>query len=229
MKRRKIGVLYSGGLDSAALVGRLIKRGYDVWPVYVRCGLPWEKVELFWAKKYLASLRSPRLKPLLTAHVSLEGAYAHNWSQTGSTPDADSGDAEVFLPARNLLLNIKALLALSGKNVWHLAIATLRGNPFPDATENFFKTFEKILSQSFRRRIRISAPFRKSTKRQILRGGKDLPLHLSFSCINPQGNRHCGHCNKCAERQKGFREAGLADKTRYASGAPKVYNRLTIS
>ena len=26
---------------------------------------------------------------------------------------------------------------------------------------------------------------------------------------------HCGQCNKCAERQKGFRDAGVRDQNRY--------------
>jgi 7-cyano-7-deazaguanine synthase len=45
--------------------------------------------------------------------------------------------------------------------------------------------------------------------------GKELPLHLTFSCINPTQGVHCGTCNKCAERRKGFRDAGLADDTAY--------------
>jgi 7-cyano-7-deazaguanine synthase len=32
------------------------------------------------------------------------------------------------------------------------------------------------------------------------------------------GERHCGRCNKCAERRKAFADAGIADGTPYASG-----------
>jgi 7-cyano-7-deazaguanine synthase in queuosine biosynthesis len=28
---------------------------------------------------------------------------------------------------------------------------------------------------------------------------------------------HCGQCNKCAERHKGFAEAGVEDRTLYAA------------
>ena len=47
--------------------------------------------------------------------------------------------------------------------------------------------------------------------------GKNLPLHLTFSCIRPVDGMHCGECNKCAERRKGFADAGVRDLTRYAT------------
>ncbi len=215
MKGRRIGVLYSGGLDSSALIGELLKQGHEITPVYIQCGLPWEKSEKKWAKKFLRALGTRKVRPLLTVRLLLEGAYASNWSFTGRTPNAHSTDDKVFLPARNLLLIIKALLALSSKNVWRLALATLKGNPFPDATPKFFLTAEKLLKKSFRHAIKIDVPFRNSTKMMILRKNPDLPLHLSFSCINPKNNRHCGLCNKCAERKKAFRAAGRVDKTTY--------------
>jgi 7-cyano-7-deazaguanine synthase len=51
-----------------------------------------------------------------------------------------------------------------------------------------------------------------------MRLGRDLPLELTFSCIRPVRDQHCGDCNKCAERQLAFRNAGLADRTPYARG-----------
>ena len=216
-RAKRIGVLFSGGLDSAVLVGQLLKQGCEVWPIYISCGLPWEKAERYWAHRFLRKIRSKNLKPLLPVRLLLEGAYKKNWSQTGKTPSAKSNDEEVFLPGRNLLLITKSLLALSSKNIWSLALATLKGNPFPDATVAYFKATEKLLSKSFLRGVKISAPFRKFSKTQVLRSNRDLPLHLSFSCISPMGRLHCGTCNKCAERQRAFRAARVSDPTRYAA------------
>ena len=53
-------------------------------------------------------------------------------------------------------------------------------------------------------------------KRDVLRRGAGLPLEHTFSCLRPAGGRHCGRCNKCAERRAGFRDAGVPDPTRYA-------------
>ena len=52
-------------------------------------------------------------------------------------------------------------------------------------------------------------------KVEVMRLGRGLPLELTFSCIQPREEGHCGRCNKCAERQHAFREAQLSDPTRY--------------
>lgn len=204
-----IGVLYSGGLDSSALICHLLSHGHTVWPVYVQSSLSWEKTELYWAQRFLKSIRSKKLKPLIKVRLLLENAYEKNWSRTGKTPGANSSDRDVFLPARNLLLITKALLVLTSKDVWALALGTLKGNPFPDATPNYFFQVEKLLGQSFRHPIKILTPFRDKTKKAVMQENRDCPFHLSFSCINPKEIRHCGKCNKCAERQRAFKELGL--------------------
>ena len=63
--------------------------------------------------------------------------------------------------------------------------------------------------------LRLIRPFESLRKADVLARGRHLPLHLTFSCINPIDGRHCGGCNKCAERKKGFRDAGLIDRTVY--------------
>jgi 7-cyano-7-deazaguanine synthase len=213
---RSVGVLCSGGLDSAALVAHFLERRVDVWPVYVRSGLPWESKEIAGAERFLKQVTAPRLKPLAFVTLNLEQAYDSNWSRTGRTPDADSPDSDVFLPARNLLLTTKCLLLLSSVGVYDLAIATLKGNPFPDARPAYFRMLEKVLGAGFRRSVRIHAPFLRRTKAQIIRALGRYPLHLSMSCISPKGDLHCGTCNKCAERRRAFQEAGVKDRTIYA-------------
>jgi 7-cyano-7-deazaguanine synthase len=38
---------------------------------------------------------------------------------------------------------------------------------------------------------------------------------LTFSCMRPVDGKHCGTCNKCAERRRAFASAGLSDPTEY--------------
>jgi 7-cyano-7-deazaguanine synthase len=64
-------------------------------------------------------------------------------------------------------------------------------------------------------KLGLIRPFDQLHKTDVLVRGKLLPLQLTFSCINPIDGRHCGICNKCAERRKGFRDAGLPDLTSY--------------
>lgn len=215
MKSKAIGVLLSGGLDSAALMGHYLEKGYRVWPVYVKCGLPWEQAELYWIQRFLKTCSIKQCRPLRVLQLNLEQAYQKNWSVTGRTPGSLSSDQSVYLPARNLLLIIKSLLALSTSDVTTLALATLKGNPFPDAKKSYFKSLEVLLGKSFGCRVHIRTPFARMNKTQIINAYHVWPLHLTFSCINPDGIRHCGRCNKCAERKRAFKEARVKDLTKY--------------
>lgn len=212
----KTGVLFSGGLDSAAMIAALLRQGIEIHPIYVRCGLPWENRELTAARRFLRAIKSPLLHPLAVVRFHLDDAYRHNWSHKGRTPGARSQDRAVFLPARNLLLITKAFLYLYLKNISKLSIATLKGNPFHDATPHFFRELEEVIGSSLGKRVKIDLPFRSMTKESVLALVPDAPLHLTVSCLNPLQGRHCGRCNKCAERKKAFQRANVADRTRYA-------------
>ena len=214
---KSIGILTSGGLDSAALMGHYLDHGYMVHPIYIGCGLRWEKAEVYWVKKFLKTIGNKNVQPLKRAFLLLEDAYEKNWSQRGITPGTKSPNKSVFLPARNLLLVIKSLLVLHTKNVHELAIGTLLGNPFKDGTPAYFQNLERLMSQSFDMKIKLHVPFRHKKKNELIAKFSHYPLYLSFSCVNPHGHQHCGKCNKCAERKRAFKTAGQADLTLYQS------------
>ncbi len=205
-------VLTSGGLDSAVLLARLLRAGGRVWPVYLRCGFAWEAAELHWLRRFLRAVRSSRLLPLCILEVPLRGAYGSHWSVTGrGVPGARSHDAAVYLPGRNVLLLSHAAVASVQHGVTRLAVGTLRGNPFGDASPRFFRAMAGCLTQALGLPIRIEAPLRRLTKHALIRSSKSFPLTLTFSCLNPLGVRPCGRCNKCAERRRAFRAADIAD------------------
>ena len=52
----RVCVLTSGGLDSAVLVGVLARR-QEVHPVYVRCGLAWERAEEAALRRFQMAIR----------------------------------------------------------------------------------------------------------------------------------------------------------------------------
>ena len=203
--RVKACVLVSGGVESAALVAHALRRYHAVTPLYIRQRLFWESAELFWLKKFLKTIRSPKLKPLHILELPMNDVYGAHWSTTGTkAPSATSKDSAVYLAGRNILLLSKAasFAALNGIQV--IEIGVLKGNPFADSTEVFFKKMSEILSLGLNHSIRICAPFRKLKKFDVIRRFSDLPFHLTFSCLRPAKNHHCGRCNKCAERQRAF-------------------------
>lgn len=215
--RAAVGVLLSGGLDSAILVGHLLAEGLRVQPFYIRLGLQWEAVERQAAQRFLAAIACDALERLVTLDLPLDDLYQGHWSLTGrGVPDADSPDEAVYLPGRNALLIIKAALWCQLHGIGRLALAPLGNNPFEDASSEFFASLQSALNHMGQKPLEIAAPFAALSKRQVMQLGRRLPLELTFSCIAPQDRLHCGGCNKCAERRAAFRAAGYDDPTCYA-------------
>jgi 7-cyano-7-deazaguanine synthase len=212
-----IGVLLSGGLDSAILVGHLLGQGRRVQPFYVRSHLVWERYELAATRHFLAALAAPRLAALAVFDMPVGDVYGEHWSLTGrGVPDAASLDTAVYLPGRNALLLLKPALWCRLHGIEQLALAVLGSNPFSDATPQFFAALEATLAQATGGGIHLLRPFAELSKQQVLSLGHRLPLGLTFSCIAPVLGLHCGQCNKCAERIAAFRAAGIPDPTVYA-------------
>jgi len=211
-----LAVLVSGGLDSAILLGESLRTYRAVHPLYVRCGLYWEEVEFHHLRQFLRSVQGAALQPLHVLHMPVADIYPSHWSLSGKdVPDAHSPDEAVFLPGRNVLLLAKAILWCHLHAVPAVALAPLESNPFPDATPAFFAAFGAVVNQAVAGRVQLLQPYLGLHKSDVLRRGRDFPLQWTFSCIRPLQGRHCGACNKCAERQKAFVEAGLPDPTPY--------------
>jgi 7-cyano-7-deazaguanine synthase len=121
----------------------------------------------------------------------------------------------IIRPARSPEPDDGDLAALEG---WPtLAMGSLDGNPFPDATPGFFVDLAAVGAQALRAPLAIVTPFRGLHKDAVIRRGRDLPLELTLSCARPtREGLHCGDCNKCRERVEAFRAAGVPDPTTYA-------------
>jgi 7-cyano-7-deazaguanine synthase len=216
-----LAVLTSGGLDSAILLGVALREHSAVYPLYVRHGLYWEGAELQYLRRFLDAVRGPVLRPLAVLEMPVADLYAEHWSITGrDVPDADTPDEAVFLPGRNVLLLAKAMLWCQLRGVPAVALAPLQSNPFPDATPEFFDAYQAVVNRGMGGTVRVLRPFAGLHKGDVMRRGRGLPLELTFSCIRPAAGRHCGRCNKCAERRRAFAEAGLPDRTEYHQERP---------
>ena len=133
----------------------------------------------------------------------------------GTPPAFDTPDEDVYLTGRNLVLLSKAAIHCAQRRIARIAIGTLAGNPFPDATTDFFNTLAKACRWDSLTTIAIDAPFMQMHKGDVIRLGRELgvPLELTLSCMNPRDGLHCGECSKCRERRDAFREAGMRDLT----------------
>jgi 7-cyano-7-deazaguanine synthase len=216
--KSSIGILVSGGLDSAVLLAESTEVYRHVWPIYVRQGLVWEEVELYWLRRFIRQVGALEFRPLKVLSCPMGDVYGDHWS-TGrqSVPGARSKDQAVYLPGRNLVLSLKPAVFAAMNKIPVLALGSLTHNPFSDAAPAFFRQWGAALSRGLGASVRVIAPYRQQSKVDVIRRGEAWPLHLSFSCIAPVGRHHCGRCNKCAERRRAFRMARVEDKTIYAS------------
>lgn len=213
-----VAVLASGGLDSAILVAQLASEGRQVTPIYVRFGLAWEDAEVRHLERFLASLPFPDIRALVVLDLPVADIYGTHWSVTGrDVPDDDSPDEAVYLPGRNLLLLAKSSVWCALNSVPTVALGTLAANPFPDADREFFAGFSALAGRALGFPLEVVTPFAGLAKHEVLELGRQFQLDLTFSCIAPRSDRHCGFCNKCAERQLAFKVLGITDATKYAT------------
>lgn len=231
-------VLCSAGLDSAVLLAHQAHVTNDahrsngagtVVPVYVRVGLAWEDAERAALDALLASpIFAHAVAPLVVLDVDMHDVYPRShWAIRGAAPAYDTPDEDVYIVGRNIVLLTKAAIACAYRGVGRIAIGPLAGNPFPDATPEFFAAMGRALSLGLAHGIEVEAPFVSWEKSAVIRRGLELqvPLERTLSCMSPidAGGAwiHCGQCSKCRERRDAFAKAGVADPTTYAATSPR--------
>lgn len=215
-------VLLSGGLDSAVLAADEAQR-MRVHPVYVCVGLAWERAE----RRAIASLLAERpfrdhVEPLHELELPMRDIYPRqHWALQGRPPAYDTRDENVYLAGRNVALLTKVALLAASRSVSRVVIGTLAGNPFPDASREFFIAHALALSIGLAHPIEIAAPFIRLDKSAVIRRGQQLAVRFehTLSCMDPADSAssllHCGRCSKCRERQHAFAAAAVSDPTRY--------------
>jgi 7-cyano-7-deazaguanine synthase len=152
---------------------------------------------------------------------------------TGDIPVPKSGVGEdipvTYVPARNTVFLSLALAWAEAEGARHLFIGVnaLDYSGYPDCRPEFIRAFEALANVATKAGVEggaftIHAPLQSMTKADIAREAHRLGLDagLSHSCYDPAPDgAHCGLCDACRLRAKGFAEAGLPDPTRYAEQA----------
>ena len=211
-------VLLSAGLDSAVLAASEARRS-QVHPIYVRTGLAWESEERSMVDRLLRTAPFRTLAPLVTLDFAVHDVYpATHWALQGTPPAFDTPDRDVYLVGRNIILLTKAAIYCAQNDIGRMAVGPLAGNPFPDATPEFFAAMSRALTLGLAHAVSIDTPLARMHKADVIRVGIELgvPFELTLSCMNPRGGQHCGECSKCRERRDAFIEAAVADPTPYA-------------
>ena len=220
-------VLLSGGLDSMVCAGIARERGFFVLALTVDYNQR-HRVELDAARTIAGKLADRHIVLPLDLRTfggsALTGDIAVPKDGVGAK--ADGGIPVTYVPARNtIFLSLALGLAeASGARDLFIGVNALDYSGYPDCRPDFVARFEKLANVATKAGVEgdpftVHAPLLHMTKADIAREAMRLGLDagLSHSCYDPlPDGRHCGECDACRLRAKGFAEARIADPTDYA-------------
>lgn len=88
-----IGILISGGIDSAVLLGEAARVYSAVYPIYIRTGSLWEDVEYTHLLRFLKALPGKAVQTVTVLNMPVADLYPEcHWSLSGENiPDAEYG------------------------------------------------------------------------------------------------------------------------------------------
>jgi len=229
----KCVVLLSGGLDSATTLAVAQDRGFEALALTVRYGQR-HGVEVEAARRVAA-------RAGVANHVIVDidlrtfggSALTGDIRVPKDRPAADigAGIPVTYVPARNTIFLSYALAQAEvwGASAIFIGVNALDYSGYPDCRPEYIRAFQAMADLATRAgvegtgRIAIETPLIDLTKAQIIRQGLALGVDfaLTLSCYDPGpaapggGVTHCGRCDACILRRKGFAEAGAPDPTRY--------------
>jgi 7-cyano-7-deazaguanine synthase len=216
-------VLLSGGLDSMVCAALAREAGFGVLALTVDYNQR-HRVELEAAKRIAANLAERHI--ILPIDLRAFGGSALTSDTAVPKEGVGEGIPVTYVPARNTIFLSLALgwaEAARARDLF-IGVNALDYSGYPDCRPEFIRAFAATANLATKAGVEgegftIHAPLQHLSKADIAREAVRLGLDasLSHSCYDPlPDGRHCGLCDACRLRAKGFAEAGLADPTDYA-------------
>jgi 7-cyano-7-deazaguanine synthase len=227
-------VLLSGGLDSMVAGGLARESGYRLLALTVDYGQR-HRIELQAAANIARRLGAER-HIVLPLDLSRFGGSA--LTDDIDVPKGGLGNQIpiTYVPARNTIFLSLCLgwAEAAGARDLFIGVNALDYSGYPDCRPDFVAAFERMANLATKAGVEgesftVRTPLIDLTKAQIVAEAARLGLDpaMSWSCYDPTPDlRHCGLCDSCRLRAKGFAEAGIADPTDYAIlGEARVQSR----
>ena len=221
----KAVALVSGGLDSMVAAALAREAGFALLALTIDYNQR-HRIELQAAANVARALGAERhvVLPLDLARFGGSALTADI-----AVPKAGLGNdiPVTYVPARNSVFLSLALAwaEAAGARDLYIGVNALDYSGYPDCRPAFVESFEAMADLGTRAgveggRFRVRTPLIALSKADIVREAVRLGLDaaMTWSCYDPSpGLEHCGLCDSCRLRAKGFAEAGVADPTRYAA------------
>jgi 7-cyano-7-deazaguanine synthase len=218
-------VLVSGGLDSMVVAALAVEAGRKLVALTIDYNQR-HRIELEAAARIASHLGAVRHIVLPLDLTKFGGSSLTDNAMSVPKEGVKPGIPSTYVPARNtIFLSLALGLAeATGAREIHIGVNALDYSGYPDCRPEFVEAFENLASLATKAgvegdRFRVRTPLLHMTKADIAAEAARLGIDagMSWSCYDPQpGALHCGQCDSCRLRSKGFSEAGLPDPTRYA-------------
>jgi 7-cyano-7-deazaguanine synthase len=216
-------VLLSGGLDSMVCAALAREGGFEVLALTIDYNQR-HRAELEAARSIAERLADRHI--VLPLDLTAFGGSALTSDVAVPKTGVEAGIPITYVPARNTIFLSLALgwAEASGAHDLFIGVNALDYSGYPDCRPEFIAGFESVANLATKAGVEgkgftIHAPLQHMSKADIARESQRLGLDagLSHSCYDPaEDGAHCGLCDACRLRAKGFAEAGLTDPTRYA-------------
>ena len=218
-------VLLSGGLDSMTAAARAREEGFRLFALTIDYGQR-HRVEIDAARRIAATLGAER-HVVIPLDLRAFGGSALTADIDVPKQGVGSDIPVTYVPARHTIFLSLALgwAEAAGARDLFIGVNALDYSGYPDCRPDFIAGFERLASLATKAGVegeafRVHAPLLHASKADIVRETARLGLDaaLSWSCYDPaEGNVHCGLCDSCRLRAKGFVDAGVSDPTIYAA------------
>ncbi len=221
---KKAVVLLSGGLDSMVSAAIAKEQGFDLIALTIDYNQR-HKIELQSAQN-IADRLEVKEHLVLPLDLSRFGGSALTANIAVPKSGVTNEIPVTYVPARNLIflsLTLGLAEAREARDIF-IGVNALDYSGYPDCRPEFIQSFERLADLATKagdtgQGFTIQTPLQHMTKAAIAKETERLELDpgLSWSCYEPaDGNLHCGLCDSCRLRKKGFEEAAIFDPTRYA-------------
>ena len=217
-------VIFSGGLDSAAVLSQALTENKEVIALHFCYGSKHEEAETKAANSLIDFLNNRGDKVTMMT-IDLSPVFKHFKSAllTGGE-DLPHGTYDVenmkktVVPFRNgIMLSIAAGIAESqGANRIYAGVHAGDNAVYPDCRVEFIKAFQDAVDKGTDAWIDFVMPLNSKPKSHAVNlcTKNKIPTELTWSCYEG-GETQCGTCTTCTARREAFSDACIADKTIY--------------
>lgn len=222
---KKAVVLVSGGLDSATTLALAQEQGYACYAISFDYGQR-HRCELEAASKVAQTAGVVEHK-VISLNLDNIGGSALTDTAIAVPDQPTEGIPVTYVPARNTVFLSLALAwaEVLAADAIFIGVNAVDYSGYPDCRPEFIAAFTRLAKLATKAGVEghpigVETPLIHLSKAEIIQQGLRLGVDYAntISCYDPdEAGRACGRCDSCRLRAAGFKEAGVADPTRYQS------------